>query len=1542
MSNLQNDPSWLTPGVIPVTPVIDQSFTYNRGYLLHLVREKLHPKELARMKKHDDRVLREEIQRQAAKAERKLARAARSKLERELEVRSRRDKRSGVTESGVLDPEAQVGRLVLGASAVGVGWLFRSVSKLVGKVAGTCDAATNAFGTATAGFKGIVDGLKKRLVALKKKLSHPLFLTAVVLVLSFYILRITRHGSFPQRVLLCTLTFMAGPILWESIAKHFLQCDAAPADALGNDVQAQSGAGVMSAVLASTMCFTVFGAGMSHRTVSEAMKRVSLLERTTSGFELFCGWAVSAVESICTFFSQMFGGPAVRFRQETDVALKQWCRSVEQLEKTWNLNEKDVDAGELQKLSKLVIQGTELKELYRTRPVVFNAISAMLVRLYSLFAPYAGTVSARNNFRVEPEMLMLVGEPGIGKTVLMMPICAYVLKASGLLPPDADYDEVVSNIWQKGTSEYWNGYAGQKALVLDDSFQERPVAGDKDNEYINVIRMVGSWAMPLNFADLASKGKIYFNSPFIVGTTNLRSVYAPCSTVCFDPKAVVRRISSPYSLTLRPEFANSKGFLDVEKLAEQRALCKGKKGIEAFPFHMWEVSRHDFIAGTSSVVKENLSDVVKNIAEGIKKRLQSQVDAEAGLKDFIRDMDVSGEGSSSAQGGRTLSPLNQSERIARRTDSELRDVARALEEEQREYARLSSRFKRWFSVVGGFLREHGWKIALAAGVFKVLSVVISTVLDLLSPEDKARRDRLLSESNRPVSAGSGKGGAKVRFVSEVKPQGGNDPVVAKVYNNTCKMYVRADGRNIVLGQMTFVSSDMAYMPHHFRALLLDQTLAGVDSPLDREIVFVHALTGAELLVMPVSRFMALKSYARQDLDVEFVTLPLLNAPKNIIKNYLLEADLKNVPGLLCRLDVMEVDDRVGMLARPRHAIHTTKLGMSGRLRYEGYCLERHAHYAASTSAGDCGAPLSLEGAASYGGRKTFGMHVAGRDGRPEGFATIITQELLHEAMAALRTVYDASEEDIVAQCGADVSDALALPPGFGGTFLPVLTLPKLHQQPQSSKLFRTPLHGVFGEHAYYPSVMRPVLRDGVALNPMVNAVAPYSGPLRALDVDLMEQALHVAMKPHARETQYATRRLFSFEEAVLGVPQLKFRAIPRGTSAGFPYMYDLRGGKKEIFGCDELAYDLDTPLAQQLKEDVEEVIDAARQLERKGHVFVDLLKDELRKESKVLNAATRLISSSPVRYTVAFRQYFGAFCAATMANHTTTGMAPGINVYQDWHELARLLESKGDSVFAGDVKGLDSSEQVDLLLLILDYINRWYGDSEENQNIRRVLWMELYHSRHLGGTGLDQRHIYQWNKSLPSGHPMTTIVNSIYTLTSLVACYIRATGDRVGFWDNCFASVYGDDNVVNVSERIVPIFNQRVVAGHMWDALGIVYTPDDKEAELGEVTTLSKVTFLKRGFRLSEDGTWDAPLALDSFLFSCYWGRNKKLMDAIIVDELENALCELSLHSPELWDEWAPTVASVLAQYVGKFNTRNALTRKAYRAAVQARADAWF
>ncbi len=67
-------------------------------------------------------------------------------------------------------------------------------------------------------------------------------------------------------------------------------------------------------------------------------------------------------------------------------------------------------------------------------------------------------------------------------------------------------------------------------------------------------------------------------------------------------------------------------------------------------------------------------------------------------------------------------------------------------------------------------------------------------------------------------------------------------------------------------------------------------------------------------------------------------------------------------------------------------------------------------------------------------------------------------------------------------------------------------------------------------------------------------------------------------------------------------------------------------------------------------------------------------------------------------------------------------------------------------------------------------------------------------------------------------------------------------------------------------------------------------------------------------------------------------------MWSIIADELENALCELSMHPPEMWTEYAPVLMDVLAHDhripVEKAGPRF-LSRKAYQACVLSRED-WY
>lgn len=345
----------------------------------------------------------------------------------------------------------------------------------------------------------------------------------------------------------------------------------------------------------------------------------------------------------------------------------------------------------------------------------------------------------------------------------------------------------------------------------------------------------------------------------------------------------------------------------------------------------------------------------------------------------------------------------------------------------------------------------------------------------------------------------------------------------------------------------------------------------------------------------------------------------------------------------------------------------------------------------------------------------------------------------------------------------------------------------------------------------------------------------------------------------------------------------------------------------------------------------------AKRGERSAVLYNDFLKDELRSRAKVEAVATRLISSAPLDYVIAWRMYFGDFSARFMENNVDIGMAPGICVYTDWDKLAMKLCSRGQKVFAGDFKSFDSSLQPCVMEVILEYINDWYSDGEENALVRRVLWRDLLHSRHVGGNGLDQRYVYQWAKSLPSGHPFTTIINSMYSLIMLVACYVQRTGDWTGFWSNCFAVTYGDDNVVNVGDDIAETFNQVTVAAEM-AKFGMVYTSDVKDGELEAYTDLSGVSFLKRRF-IDDNGYWNPALDLDSFLYCVYWCKNKRLEAKIRNDELENALEELSLHSSVVWDRYASEVYAVLSEY----KVPNApCDRQCYLRIVRSRADNWY
>jgi hypothetical protein len=312
------------------------------------------------------------------------------------------------------------------------------------------------------------------------------------------------------------------------------------------------------------------------------------------------------------------------------------------------------------------------------------------------------------------------------------------------------------------------------------------------------------------------------------------------------------------------------------------------------------------------------------------------------------------------------------------------------------------------------------------------------------------------------------------------------------------------------------------------------------------------------------------------------------------------------------------------------------------------------------------------------------------------------------------------------------------------------------------------------------------------------------------------------------------------------------------------------------------------------------IIENARKGVRLFHPYVDFPKDERRPIEKADAMKTRSISGCSLDYSIAVRMFFLDFSMFLMENQIVTGTCVGINPRsQDWDFLAKKL-NRFAAVVAGDFSGFDKTQIAEFLWAVLDIINIWYDDGKMNSRIRTVLWSDVVNSIHLF-----EGSFLQWIKSLPSGHPLTVIINSIihemYVQYGYVLLHPQGLHGLQFFRDFVEIQTYGDDGVYSISDVIVPWFNQ-ITLTQALATIGLTYTDELKSETLVPYRKLSEVTFLKRGFRYEKLlGRYVAPLSLDTILEMPYWTKEGPAPQEITEDNVNTALMELSLHGEEVF-----------------------------------------
>lgn len=648
---------------------------------------------------------------------------------------------------------------------------------------------------------------------------------------------------------------------------------------------------------------------------------------------------------------------------------------------------------------------------------------------------------------------------------------------------------------------------------------------------------------------------------------------------------------------------------------------------------------------------------------------------------------------------------------------------------------------------------------------------------------------------------------------------------------------------------------------------------------------------------------------------------------DLVKHFQTNVDLNYVSGTLCAVTIRTLRDELLPMIMGGTTFGTQNLTLNtprGQVIYRDLL-----RYKLETTHGDCGAPLVLQDSRCL--RKIAGIHVAGSNDGCRMYGQSVTRADLERTLVLFNGVICRDDDTIYSQhCGSEVFPMNVLCTREDVRRVLQNPAPTFGHIGRGEILF-TPSRTDIAPSKIQGKVAPVITAPAVLYSPKVNLLSknlekcalntPYISQQR------IEKAVLDVKQQLFKGTSNQLRRVLTIEEALAGSGISEHTGpINRSSSPGFPWVLFRKPGTKGKTGWlgDGDEYVLD-PLVERA---VEQRLEKARRGVRSMTIWTDTLKDERRPIEKVAALKTRVFGSGPMDYTIAFRMYFLSFMAHVMDTRIDNEQSIGTNVYSiDWLMTAKKLSEMGDKVIAGDFSTFDGTLNIGIMWPLVDVINEWYNDGEENALIRQVLFMEVVNSIHLCNGQL-----YAMDHSQPSGNPITTILNSFYNSVSMRIvfdiCKERASLERshdIKFNNVVSMVSYGDDNVLNISDTVIDWFNQNTITSG-YAEIGMIYTDEAKsDGVMRDYRSIGEVAYLKRGF-LKMGSKWLAPLSLPVILETCNWIRRAPDEDEACLVNCSNSIMELSMHPKEVFDKYTELINRACLDAFGKIPPQETYT----------------
>lgn len=430
--------------------------------------------------------------------------------------------------------------------------------------------------------------------------------------------------------------------------------------------------------------------------------------------------------------------------------------------------------------------------------------------------------------------------------------------------------------------------------------------------------------------------------------------------------------------------------------------------------------------------------------------------------------------------------------------------------------------------------------------------------------------------------------------------------------------------------------------------------------------------------------------------------------------------------------------------------------------------------------------------------------------------------------------------------------------------------------------------------------------------------------------DWLQNREQIILRPQRKEVG-----LLSFEQSVCGiVGNPYYKAMDMSTSEGFPYTsMKPKGstGKNWLIEVEDVGGSMKVKFVNKVLVDE---IDVKMRLRICGRVpltvWVDNLKDCRLPLEKCVPGKTRVFSTSPIDFTINFRQFFMDYIAAMMGSRFESMCAVGIACDGvEWTHLRAYLQVAPDwKVMGFDYSNFGPGLIEEVLRASFDDARAWYrfhGAKEEEDLVREVMCEEVccaIHNMH--------KWLYQVCAGLPSGCPGTAILNSKVNIYYVAVAWLGIMenseyADMRSFEENVRLVTYGDDLIMTVSPLVCEVFNMLSIVKEL-GKYNIVLSPPDKTTVVDKKwMDWDSITFLKRGWTQRDAYTWFAPIEKMS-VWECpqwSWSADEKVLSTVVncdagcllayghgrkfydayVDKLRKALNEQGVHYvPRSWE----------------------------------------